>query len=92
VLALNLNPPHLCLLSSWYYRCEPLAPGSFLFFFLSILNASIFKLEKVTHACHPNYWGRQRQEDGDFEVSPSKGSKTLSQKIKYKPGSGGSHL
>jgi hypothetical protein len=27
-LALNLNPPDLCLLSSWYYRCEPSLPDS----------------------------------------------------------------
>jgi hypothetical protein len=26
-LALNLDPPDLCLLSSWDYRCEPLAPS-----------------------------------------------------------------
>jgi hypothetical protein len=27
-LASNLNPPDLCLLSSWDYRGEPLVPGS----------------------------------------------------------------
>jgi hypothetical protein len=26
-LALNHNPPDFCFLSSWDYRCEPLAPG-----------------------------------------------------------------
>jgi hypothetical protein len=27
-LALNCDPPDLCLLSSWNYRREPLVPGS----------------------------------------------------------------
>jgi hypothetical protein len=26
-LASNHDPPDFCLLSSWDYRCEPLAPG-----------------------------------------------------------------
>jgi hypothetical protein len=26
-LASNRDPPDLCLLSSWYDRCEPLAPS-----------------------------------------------------------------
>jgi hypothetical protein len=25
---LNCNPPDLCLLSNWVYRCEPPMPGS----------------------------------------------------------------
>jgi hypothetical protein len=29
-LASNFDPPFLCLLSSWDYRHEPLAPGNFL--------------------------------------------------------------
>jgi hypothetical protein len=37
-LALNLNPPDLCLLSSYVYRREPPAPDRF----VSFLNFSFF--------------------------------------------------
>jgi hypothetical protein len=38
-LALNRDPPDLCLLSSWDYRREPPAPGMTLNFVLVFLNA-----------------------------------------------------
>jgi hypothetical protein len=38
-LALNLNSPDLCFLSSWDYRCEPPAPGSKMSFIF--LNSSL---------------------------------------------------
>jgi hypothetical protein len=40
-LALNCDPPDLCLLSSQDYRCEPLVPGPSLLLNLRILPLAI---------------------------------------------------
>jgi hypothetical protein len=58
-LALNLYPPNLPFLSTWDYRCEPLLPASYNFFFYNALyftNTIIISLfsETILEKTHSN--------------------------------------